>query len=38
MDRHNLKKFVKERNKMLRKCNVNELRKFVRNYADMYGE
>ena len=36
--RANLKKFVKERNEMLLKCDVNELRKFVTNRPEWYGE
>ena len=31
MDKQNIKKFVKERNEMLLKCDVNELRRFVQN-------
>ena len=32
-----IKKFVKERDKMLKKCSVEELRKFVNSHADIYG-
>ena len=32
-----IKKFVKERDKMLCRCSVDELRKFVNNNADLYG-
>ena len=32
-----IKKFVKERDKMLKKCSVKELRNFVNNNADLYG-
>ncbi len=33
----NTKKFVRERNEMLKKCNVTELRKFINEYKDTYG-
>jgi hypothetical protein len=33
----NIKKFVRERNEMLKKCNVTELRKFINKYKDTYG-
>lgn len=32
----NTKKFVKERDEMLKKCDVNELRKFVSSHTDCY--
>lgn len=38
MNKQNMKKFVKERNEMLLKCDVNELRKFVQNNGHLYGE
>ena len=31
-----IKKFVKERDKMLRKCSVDELRKFVSEHEEYY--
>lgn len=31
-----IKKYVKERNEMLKKCNVNELRKFVNEHKQLY--
>lgn len=34
----NYKKFIKERDEMLMKRDVNELRKFVAAHADDYGE
>lgn len=33
-----IKKWVKERNEMLKKCDVNELRKFINNHPEMYDE
>lgn len=33
-----VKKWRKERDKMLLKCDTNELRKFINAHADMYGE
>lgn len=33
-----IKKFVKERNEMLKKCDVNELRKFINERPGMYGK
>ena len=32
----NIKKFVKQRDKMLKKCSIKELRKFVRKYKGIY--
>lgn len=32
------KLFVKERNQMLKKCDVNELRKFVTDHPEYYGK
>lgn len=32
----NVKKFVKERDEMLKKCDVNELRKFIKSHTDCY--
>ena len=31
-----IKKYVKERNEMLKKCDVNELRKFVNDHKELY--
>ena len=36
--RANLKKWVKERNEMLKKCDINELRKFIAEHPETYGE
>lgn len=36
--RRNLKKFVKARDEMLKKCDVGELRKFVNDNKQYYGE
>lgn len=33
-----IKKYVKERDKMLKKCDVNELRKFVNTHKHFYSE
>jgi hypothetical protein len=38
MNKQNMKKLVRERNNMLKKCDVNELRRFVRNNAQIYHE
>lgn len=32
-----IKKFVKERNEMLKKCDINELKWFINAHADCYG-
>lgn len=32
----NVKKYVKERNEMLKKCSVTEFRKFVNNHKGLY--
>lgn len=34
--RRNIKKYVKERNEMLKKCSVQELRKFVASHTEFY--
>lgn len=34
----NAKIFVKERDKMLKKCDVNELRKFITDHPEWYSE
>lgn len=34
----NIKKWVKERDEMLKKCDVNELRKFINAHPETYGE
>ena len=34
----NLKRLAKERNEMLKKCDVNELRKFINAHPEHYGE
>lgn len=34
----NLKSFIKERNAMLKKCDVNELRKFIADRPEWYRE
>lgn len=33
-----LKRLAKERNEMLKKCDVNELRKFINAHPEHYGE
>lgn len=33
-----LKRYVKERDEMLKKCDINELRKFVINHAEYFRE
>ena len=37
MERDDIKRFVKERNEMLKKRKVSELRKFVNDHAELYG-
>ena len=34
----NIKKWVKERDEMLKKCDVNELRKFINAHPETYGK
>lgn len=34
----NIKKWVKERNDMLKKCDVSELRKFINNHPETYSK